>query len=179
MAPPMEGASMPKRTTLILTLSILLAAAIAPGQEKGAPPPVRPQTALQVKIVLARQPAGKPVTRLPYTMACLADNRRTSLRMGVEVPVPVNDGKGFQYRSVGTNITCEATSVGDGAYRVGLEVEQSSIGDAPTGGNPTFQTFNSTFATVLRDGQGGVHAVATDPVTGQESTIEVSLKVMK
>jgi hypothetical protein len=171
---------MTKGTTLTLTLTILLGAALAPAQEKGTPPPARPATPLQVKVVLTRPLSGKPATRLNYTLVCLAGERRTSLRMGSELPVPVNDGKSFQYRSVGTNINCDATAVGDGAYRVGLEIEHSSIGEATSpSGNPTFQTFNSTFATILRDGQGAVHTAATDLVTGQESTIEVSLKVMK
>jgi hypothetical protein len=32
---------------------------------------------------------------------------------------------------------------------------------------------------VLRDGQAAVYAAATDPATGEEATIEISLKVMK
>jgi hypothetical protein len=68
-----------------------------------------------------------------------------------------------------------------GRSKLSLSIEQSSLGDLPgaPGGNPLFRTFNSQFTAVLRDGQSAVYTVATDPVTGEEATIEVALKVMK
>jgi hypothetical protein len=178
---------MKKTTTTYAIGIVLLAATMARAQEKappdGATQPRRGQTPLQVRMVLARKQGEKMLSRLPYTLVCVANaERRTSLRMGVEVPVALGDGKGMQYRNVGTNIDCQASALDDGSYKVNLNVEQSSIGDAPSGssgGNPMFQTFNSAFAAVLRDGQGAVYTAATDPVSGEEATIEVSLKVMK
>lgn len=175
-----------KKTTAVIAL-VALAASAAHAQEPaaaapGAVQPRRGQMPLEIRLVLARQQAGKPVSRVPYTLVCLANgDRRTSLRMGVEVPVVLGDGKGVQYRNVGTNVDCTATALDDGSYKVNLSVEQSSMGDLPgsPGANPLFRTFNSQFSAVLRDGQGAVHTAATDPVTGEEATIEVSLKVMK
>jgi hypothetical protein len=171
-----------KRTIHALTIA-LLAAATAAAQEPadGATQPRRGQTPLQLRLLLSRQQGDKTVKRLPYTLVCVANAaRRTSLRMGVEVPVSLGEGKGIQYRNVGTNIDCQAAALDDGSFKLDLAVEQSSVDDTVRGDGATlFQTFNSTFAAVLRDGQQAVYTAATDPVTGQEATIEVSLKVMK
>jgi hypothetical protein len=164
----------------------LLATGAAYAQEQpppdGATQPRRGQTPLQVRLVLGRQQGQKPIARLPYTLVCVANyEKKTSLRMGVEVPVSLGDGKGVMYRNVGTNIDCQAGALDDGSFKVNLSVEQSSMGDIPgvSGGNPLFRTFNSQFAAVLRDGQSAVYTAATDPVTGEEATIEVALKVLK
>jgi hypothetical protein len=117
--------------------------------------------------------------------------------MGVEVPVAVGGGKGIQYRNVGTNIDCSCEYVGDDRYRLKMALEQSSISDlgrtaprprstadadgdeAGEGGNPMFRTFTSSFTAILRDGQTTISTAATDPVTSDDVTIEVSIKVMK
>lgn len=152
-------------------------------------------TAMQVQTVVSRSHAGKTTSRLPYSLTCVADGagRSTTLRMGVEVPVAVGGGKGIQYRNVGTNIDCSCEYVGDDRYRLKIALEQSSISDlgrtalgsrptadaAGDGGNPMFRTFNSAFTAILRDGQSTVSTAATDPVTSDDVTIEVALKVMK
>jgi hypothetical protein len=181
-------------------LAVLLAGAVQ-AQEPPEPPPAptpaprRPPIPLQVQIVLTRTQAGKAVSRLPYTLSCTAPT--ATLRMGVEVPVSVGFGKGIQYRNVGVNIDCMGESLGDGVFKLRIAVEQSSISDigrvtpktrgadapagedAPEAGNPVFRTFNSTFIAILRDGQGALHTAATDPVSGEEVTIEVTLKALK
>lgn len=174
-----------KKTFQVVAI-VLLAATAARAQEKappdGATQPRRGQIPLQLRLVLGRQQGEKTQKRLSYTLVCVANAaRRTSLRMGVEVPVSLGEGKGIQYRNVGTNVDCQASALDDGSYKVDLGVEQSSVDDSARGSSGTmlFQTFNSTFAAVLRDGQGAVYTAATDPVTGEEATIEVSLKVMK
>jgi hypothetical protein len=154
---------------------------------------------MQVQAVVSRSKAGKTTSRLPYTVTCVADGagRSTTLRMGVEVPVAVGGGKGIQYRNVGTNIDCSCEYVGDARYRVKMALEQSSIsdlgrtaprarpaadanGDEPgEGGNPMFRTFTSSFTSILRDGQSAISTAATDPVTSDDVTIEVTLKVLK
>jgi hypothetical protein len=154
---------------------------------------------MQVQIVVSRTRAGKAISRLPYTMTCNAEDgaRSATLRMGVEVPVVVGVGKGVQYRNVGMNIDCTAETVGDGRFKLKMAVEQSSISEigqpakprpaadaaageaAPEAGNPMFRTFNSGFNAILRDGQSVLSTAATDPVTGEEVTIEATLKVLK
>jgi len=189
---------MMKRVAPAVLLAALAGAVQA--QDEPAPPSSgrRGPTPLQIQLVVARKQAGKAVARLPYTLTCNADDdRRASLRMGVEVPVVVGGGKGIQYRNVGMNIDCQATSLGDGRFRFNIGVEQSSVSeveparaqprsgdqppaeDAPAAGNPMFRTFNSMFAAILRDGQTVLHTAATDPVSGEEVTIEVTLKALK
>jgi hypothetical protein len=163
------------------------------------PPPSarRPPTAMQVQIVVARTQAGKAISRLPYTISCNAEDGSgpASLRMGVEVPVTVGGTKGIQYRNVGINIDCTGESLTDGRYKLKIAVEQSSIPELDTSRarargaaaespeametNPTFRTFNTTFKAILRDGQSALYTAATDPVTGEEVTIEVSMKVLR
>lgn len=171
----------------------------APPTPPAPPAPPRRATAMHVQIVVARAKAGKAISRLPYTVTCIADGagRPATLRMGVEVPVAVGGGKGIQYRNVGLNIdtSCETIHTDD-RYRVKIAVEQSSISDlgraattlrtttTATGeesveGNPMFRTFNSTFQALLRDGESALSTVATDPVTGDDVTIEATLKVLK
>ena len=152
-----------------------------------------------MQIVVSRTKAGKPISRLPYTVTCIAESggKPATLRMGVEVPVAVGGGKGIQYRNVGINIdaSCDFTREDD-RIRVKVSMEQSSISElgrpapprttANASGeealnvdNPMFRTFNSTFQALLHDGQSALSTAATDPVTGDEVTIEVTLKVLK
>jgi hypothetical protein len=154
---------------------------------------------MHVQIVVARSKSGRAISRLPYTVTCIADGsgRPATLRMGVEVPVAVGGGKGIQYRNVGLNIdtSCDFLQ-NDDRMRVKIAVEQSSISDAggaatalraktsaaseeSVEGNPMFRTFNSTFQALLRDGQSALSTAATDPVTGDDVTIEATLKVLR
>ena len=195
-----------KKTCALAVLAVLCVGAARAQEPTPLPTPASPPsapprrtTAMHVQIVVARAKAGKAISRLPYTVTCLADGagRAATLRMGVEVPVAVGGGKGIQYRNVGLNIdtSCE-TIHNDDRFRVKIAVEQSSISDlgrAPTTlrtttnaageesveGNPMFRTFNSSFQALLRDGESALSTAATDPVTGDDVTIEVSLKVLK
>lgn len=194
------------KTICALALLAVMSVGSARAQEEPAPEPtpkpaghpLRGGTTLQVQAVVSRSKAGKTSSRLPYTVTCIADgaSRSTTLRMGVEVPVAVGGGKGIQYRNVGTNIDCSCEPVDDQRYRLKIAVEQSSIselghaaprsqpaagaaGDDAEGGNPMFRTFMSSFAALLRDGQTAISTAATDPVTSDDVTIEVSLKVLK
>lgn len=187
----------PPMPTSVLMLAVLMSAAAWAEEPPVLPRGGRTPTPLQVQVVIARKQSGREVARLPYSLACNADDdRRSSLRMGIEVPVAVGGGKGMQYRNVGMNIDCQASSMADGRFRLVLGIEQSSIqeldpqalsrkrlADAAAadgdGGAPLFRTFNSMFATLLRDGQGATHTAATDAVTGEEVTVEVSLKAMR
>jgi hypothetical protein len=194
------------KTTCALALMAVLSVGAARAQEPAPEPEPKPDgrpprggTTLQVQAVVSRSKAGKTTSRLPYTVTCLADGagRSTTLRMGVEVPVVVGGGKGIQYRNVGTNIDCSCEPVDGQRYRLKMALEQSSISDLGRtatrsqaaagasadepgeGGNPMFRTFTSSFAALLRDGQTAISTAATDPVTSDDVTIEVALKVLK
>lgn len=141
-----------------------------------------PQTPLQVEVVVVRK-KGPTASRLPYTITCSAV--RSSLRLGIQVPVETRD-KGMQYQSVGMSLDCRATGPVDGRYRLEMGVENSSIyemkGEAvgsAANPYPFFRSFNSTFTALLREGQSALYTAATDPVSGEEVTIEVGLKAMK
>ena len=130
-------------------------------------------------------------------IACWNDNDKTSLRMGVDVPVPqkiVKGGEGvfpaetsYSYRSVGTNIDCSARTIGEGLFKLDLAVSDTSVfvtekeGTAMSTvrGVPAFRSFTSTFNVLLKDGQTAQHTAATDPVSGEVLRVDVTLNVLK
>ena len=157
------------------------------------------QIPLKVQIVVSRYQGEKKVSSLPYTIAVVAnDNDKTSLRMGVDVPVPTTVFSGakdspatmpitsYNYRSVGTNIDCGARTVDEGLFRLDLAIEDSSIfvqdreaGAGRMPNTPSFRKFTSTFNVLLRDGQTVQHTSATDPVSGEVLRVDVTLNVLK
>ena len=200
-----------KKTCALVLLAVLFVGA-AQAQEASAPTPAppspppapspppppssgprRPPTPKHVQIVVSRTKAGKPISRLPYTVTCIADGagKPSTLRMGVEVPIAVGGGKGVQYRSVGMSIDASCDFTSDDRFRVKVSMEQSSISElgrsaanasgeeGQRGDNPMLRTFNSTFQALLRDGQSALSTAATDPVTGDDVTIDVTLNVVK
>jgi hypothetical protein len=165
-------------------------AGTASAQEKAEPRTVTP---LKVQMVIGRQLGEKKVSSLSYGFPCNANDRKVQMKLGVEVPVPVRKGEGmeFQYRNVGANIECDATTLADGRFNLRLAVEQSSLYTAGTaavplpGGRtleeapPVFRTSMSVFTVVLRDGQTAQSVSGTEPMTGEVVTFEVTLAVGK
>jgi len=158
------------------------------------------QIPLKVQLVVARYRADKKVSSLPYTLSVLAnDNDKTTMRMGVDVPIPntvftgtTEGGKAsmpvtsYNYRSIGTNIDCSARTLEEGVFRLDLAVEDSSVfvadkdpGGIPAVGAPSVRRFTATFNVLLRDGQTVQHTAATDPVSGEVLRIDVTLNVVK
>jgi hypothetical protein len=172
-----------KKTWMPVLAAVTLAMA-ADGRAQEEPKGGGAQTPLQVEVVVARK-QGPGATRLPYTITCNANQARSSLRLGIQVPVETRD-KGMQYQSVGMSLDCRATGPIDGRYRLEIGVENSSIYEmkgasagAAASPYPFFRSFNATFTALLRDGQSALYTAATDPVSGEEVTIEVALKAMK
>ena len=177
--------------------------AATPAAEKPAPAaapaePAKPLVALKVQIVLSRFKGEKKISNLPYVLGVAANDRfPTNLRMGIEVPVArkgeATPATGINYRSVGTNIDCNAETAAGGVYRLVIRVEDSSVlsesGDGsakspaePTsivGDMPAFRSFKSNFTVLLRDGQSTQYTSAVDPVSGEVMKIDVSLSVIK
>jgi hypothetical protein len=131
-------------------------------------------------------------------LGVLTQSQKTSLRMGVQVPVVVTvfgqkgEGTGpqssYNYRDVGTNIDCQATDAGNGLYNLAITVEDSAIqmdradpadDKRPLRDVPAFRSFRASFAMVLRDGQTMQYASATDPVSGEVMKIDVALSVAR
>jgi len=189
--------------------------AIAQEPSLAVPPPAQPSAGrrtpapvpLKVTVVLSRYQGDKRVSSMPYVLGVMASGwgpgPKTTLRMGVEVPVattvftPVVEGKttsppmsSYNYRSVGTNIDCGATfdESTSGLFQLSLTVSDSSLGLGSTkqGGQvaiasdmPSFRNFNSSFTALLREGQTMQYTSATDPVTGELMKIDVTVNLMK
>ncbi len=161
------------------------------------PPPRPSPVPLRVQIAIARFEGEKKVANLPFTLMVNAgDGGFTSLRMGVEMPIPVTTftstpgsavppATSFQYRNVGINIDCRADDFKDGRYRIEANVEQSSVTTTVekrtpgTAEAPLFRTFKTSFKALLRDGQTATHVVATDPVSGETLRIELGMTVVR
>lgn len=160
------------------------------------------QVPLRVQLVVSRYVGEKKVSSVPFTLAVVAnDNQKTSMRMGVEVPVPTTVFKGgsgpnanllpqtsYNYRSVGTNIDCLARTLEGGLVKLDMAVSDTSVfvpekeGSAtpnPVPGVPAFRSFTSTFNLLLRDGQTAQHTAATDPVSGEVLRVDVTVTVLK
>jgi hypothetical protein len=183
----------------VLFASPLLDAQTQPGQEATT----RRQIPLKVQLVVSRYLGEKKVSSLPYTLSVVAnDNDKTSLRMGVEVPIantvfsPATPGgtqttpmTSFNYRSIGTNIDCSARTLEEGLFKLDLAVEDSSVfvadkdsaglGRTPGVPAPSIRNFKSTFNLLLKDGQTATHTAATDPVSGEVLRIDVTATVLK
>lgn len=172
--------------------------------ERRQPQDIRctPGAALRVQVVIARFLDEKKQASLPYTFVLSArpsstcSTNRVQMRMGVDTPVPVvtfdaadpnkPQSTSVQYKTVGTNIDSSADDLGDGRFRLFLNVENSSTlpsGQARAGDSlsafPLFRKFDIAAHAILRDGQSTQAVASTDPVTGEVVKIDVTLNVVK
>jgi hypothetical protein len=188
-----------KRLGAIIVIGLTLGA-VARAQEKPGPPTQKSPAIvpLKVQVIISRYQGEKKVSSLPYTLSVNANDRgSSSLRMGAQVPIatammPLVDSVGkssvpqsFQYKDVGTNIDCSASSTDDGRYRLAITIEDSSIitdEKAQPGqvkGNPSFRSFRSTETLLLRDGQTLQFTSATDKISGDVVKVDVTLTVIR
>jgi hypothetical protein len=152
-------------------------------------------TPLKVQLVVTRTLGDKKVSSLPYVLWVTANDRQaTSLRMGVEVPIVTtmisagNPVPSYNYRPIGTNIDCIATTF-ESSYNLNITLSDSSIqfdpkdASAPTSSRvadaPAFRSFTSKFSILLKDGQTAQYTSATDPVNGETLKVDVTLNVLK
>jgi len=102
-----------------------------------------------------------------------------SMRMGSEVPVPSGPGV-VNYRNVGTNIDCSATSADENRFAVRLTVNDSSIMERRSSdAAPTLRSFSTSNEVVLKDGQTAQFTAAADKTTGEVMKVDVTLTVEK
>ncbi len=176
----------------ILSLALFAAPGIA--QEKSeAPAKPRTVTALRVQLVLSRYKGEQKLSSRPYMMT-LVNNRQTTLRQGTEVPIAVatfdkeqGPATSYQYRNVGSTITCTADPVEAGRYDLQVAVEDSSLGDTRTVGPvnqkaveaPVFLTRNVSGHALVRDGETVALYSATDATNGEVTKLDVTLTVLK
>jgi type II secretory pathway component GspD/PulD (secretin) len=182
---------------IAFAISVSLAAQDGQSPAPAASRPAAPApVALKVSLVFSRLQGDKKVSSLPYTLFVTANDQRTSLRLGTQIPVPTTTitDKGsvpsYNYKDVGTNIDCAANSTADGAYRLIITMTDSSVyypdeSDAATRSTtavtraPAFRNFNSTFTLLVRDGQTVQSTSVTDPVSGQTIKIDATVNVQK
>jgi hypothetical protein len=161
------------------------------------------QIPLRVQLTLSRFQGEKKISSVPFMLGVLSNSSKTSLRMGIQVPVvtTIFSGKGdanpptssYSYRDVGTNIDCQAGDLGNGLFNLEITVSDSAIhldsaagasASAPTDKRilrdvPAFRSFNASFNMILRDGQTMQYASATDPVSGEVMRVDVALALAK
>jgi hypothetical protein len=198
------------RKTFAFAMAVAIAALIpVAAQEKPQPAPAAPantgparQVPLRVQLTLSRFLGEKKISSVPYMLGVLTNAQKTSLRMGVQVPVvvsvftPKSEGgpatvpqNSYSYRDVGTNIDCQAIDAGNGLYNLVFTIDDSTIqADAsPESAEqkklardvPAFRSFRASFAMLLRDGQAMQYASATDPFSGEVMRIDVALSLAK
>ena len=98
------------------------------------------QTPLKVQLTVARFMGDKKISSVPYMLGVLTNAQKTSLRVGVQVPVthavfgPKSESgaastpiSSYTYRDIGTNIDCLAHDMGNGTFNLVITVEDSSI----------------------------------------------------
>jgi Bacterial type II and III secretion system protein len=169
-----------------------------------APSGAARQIPLKVTLTLSRYMGEKKISSTPYVLGVLTNAQKTSLRMGVQVPViqtvfGSKEAGGFanipqssySYRDVGTNIDCNAQDLGNGVFNLTITVEDSTIQlDRPESPQqkdekrtladvPAFRSFRASFSMILRDGQTMQYASATDPISGEVVRVDVNLTMAK
>jgi type II secretory pathway component GspD/PulD (secretin) len=161
--------------------------------------PGAPVSLLRVQIVLSKYKGDKKLSSLPYTLSVSTD-QMGQLRVNADVPYvnttfvqvkpaagagekPAQSMASHTYRTVGTSIDCTATPLGEGAFKLDITVNDSSMSpkepDASGPDVPTFRSFRVTNSLVLKDGQSGQLTSATDPVTAETLRVDVSMTVLK
>jgi len=159
-------------------------------------------TPLKVQLTLTRFVGDKKISSIPYMLGVLTNAQKTSLRMGVQVPVVTTvfgsktEGgsagtpqSSYTYRDIGTNIDCLASDLGSGLFSLAITVEDSTIhlDRTPESAEdkkilrdvPAFRSFRASFAMVLHDGQTMQYASATDPISGEVMKVDVALALAK
>ena len=154
---------------------------------------------VKVQVVISRYQGEKKISSLPYVLGVIVNGGKTSLRVGVDVPViqvmfasPAKDApatipqSSYSYKNVGTNIDCTAENAPGDSYKLAVIVTDSSVqldtadrGKALAPNAPMFRSFNSSFQVLLRDGQTAQYNSATDPISGEVTKIDVTLNVLK
>jgi hypothetical protein len=190
----------------VVVASLFGGSALAQDQSAGKPVPLVP---LKVQIVISRYEGEKKVSSLPYTLAVNANDgvvdrnghftpfSHAQLRTGGSVPIPsiappkespIQGAMGpVTYKNIGTNIDCSAHTLDDGRFRVDISIEDTSIyADGKTAPGvtkiadiPSFRTFQSSNAVILKDGQSSQFTVAADKISGDITKVDVTVTVVK
>ena len=180
-----------KRTLVFVAALVAIAAVAAP---RAVVAQDRQLVPIKIDLVVSRTAGDKKISSAPYSLWVTANsqNRETSLRMGVQVPVASTrvaqkddpPPPAYTYRDVGTNIDCSATTIADGRFNVRIVLNDSAIQfdgkeTRAVPGLPSFRSFSASFTLLLKDGQSATYTTATDPVSGETLKVDVTLNVLK
>ena len=148
---------------------------------------------VRVQVVISEYDGEKKISSLPYALLLNAPysgrgERPSSIRMGLKVPIAVS-ANNIQYQDLGTNLDGWASRSEDGRFVLQLNVERSSTyassatngQSVPTrdGNQPVIQSFRTHLELLIRDGQTIQSTVATDPISGRVSKVDVTLNLAK
>ena len=156
---------------------------------------------LNVELVISRYQGDEVVSSLPYLLSVTADTdggSASTLRIGADVPVrtvsrPDSDTQSpdqrnltFEYRPLGTSITCQVEPLEGDRFQLRIIINESSIfGDNQVStdavmarGVPVFRSYESTNGLILRDGQSRQYTAAADRVSGETVRVDVTLSVL-
>jgi hypothetical protein len=183
------------KTTKMLTASLVAALMLPIAFRAQDKPQPKPSVPLKVDVVFSEYEGEKKISSLPYMLAVNAPphgvitGERTSLRMGLNIPLFTDKDGHVNYESVGTDLDCSGESTEDGRFSIHVGANRSSLynpsdlekGPSEYSGvrRPIIRRFNASFNLLLRDGQTLENTMATDPVTGRLWKIAVTLHVVK
>ncbi|MHB8486217.1 MAG: hypothetical protein ACYDCM_10905 [Candidatus Acidiferrales bacterium] len=179
-----------------ILVALLLMPVVNHAQEQAKAPSDQSISHVRIDLLLTEYDGQKKISSLPYTIYAESSPRQRSaqsgsLRMGVRVPVPLNASptSSFSYMDVGTNIDCNAWTLGEGAYDVLITVSRSSLytpSQTETEGEQIHvangmvtRNFSTNFDLKLHDGETTDGTSATDPLNGHILKISVTLHVIK
>lgn len=183
---------------LAALVAISAVAPVSHAQEPAAPKKVTP---LKVQVVIGEFDGEKKVGSLPYVFYVMADaqrDERTSVRMGLRVPIrtgSVQPGANSQYSytDIGTNLDCTAHAQPDGSYALILTIQRSSLYVSGSEiaresqasvtnivpDQPIIQDFRTGIQISAKDGQTVQSNLAADPINGHVLKVDVTLNVVK
>lgn len=163
-------------------------------------------TELRVQVVFSEYDGEKKMSSLPYTLLVGAPEGRrgdkSSIRMGLRVPIVTGSFKSgsessvvnqqFTYIDLGSNLDAWASKEENGRFNLHLNLDRSSAyssgggqkGNAVTGnevlsGQPVIQQFKTEVDLFIRDAQTIQSTLATDPVSGRVTKVEVTVNIVK
>ena len=153
-------------------------------------------TSLRVQVVFTEFDGDKKIGSLPYTFLVNADDRGApaAVRMTFHVPVETGNAgaKHVGQYPLTTNLDGRAEKTDDGRFLLRLSLEKNSIyltsadqkpsslgGNEVSASEPIQQDFRTQVNLLIRDGQTIQSTVATDPVTGHVTKVDVTVNVIK
>lgn len=199
--------SMTVRTCAVAALVAMagLGAPVRMAAQQPAGQSAKPIIPVKVEVVLSRfDSENKKTSSLPFSLYVninelqdprFPNTRRTSVRMGVDVPVGSVTSTSTQgvsttrpeYRNVGTNIDCGGVTLDDGRFRLDLSITDSSIFSAdqntrvmPRVADPSaFRTFSTSNTVTVKEGQTLQFAMATDKISGEVLKVDVTVMTIR